>query len=214
MIVYGIWFQIVSSNVGFFYEHKPGETTYRTLLWGYYHPITQKWTYSTILQPDDRKLDIGKERPGAGNYKIRVAKNLATANTWAELGGWPSDWNTKKIASSERRYWYGQTHLTGGRGCPDYEEDGLKGWRVPNGVEAGLILKYWADERMKGVSGYMLATTDNTEKSTFLWAYVWAVGQSANSYRGWKNGSDTNGVYTICVRDMEFDSMPVMETGH
>ena len=103
---------------------------------------------------------------------------------------------------------------TRGRGCPDYEEDGLKGWRVPNGVEAGLILKYWADERMKGVSGYMLATTDNTEKSTFLWAYVWAVGQSANSYRGWKSGSDTNGIYTICVRDMEFDSMPVMETGH
>ena len=204
----------VTLNVGFFYEHKPGETTYRTLLWGYYHPITQKWTYSTILQPDDRKLDIGKERPDAGNYKIRVAKNLATANTWAELGGWPSDWNTKKIASSERRYWYGQTHLTGGRGSPDYEEDGLKGWRVPNGVEAGLILKYWADERMKGVSGYMLATTDNTEKSTFLWAYVWAGGQTANSYRGWKSGSDTNGVYTICVRDMEFDSTPVMETGH
>lgn len=183
-------------------------------MWEYLNPVTQKWISTSISQPDDRKLDIGKERPDAGNYKIRVAKNLTTANTWAELGGWPSDWNKKKIASSERRYWYGQTHLTGGRGCPDYEEDGLKGWRVPNGVEAGLILKYWADERMKGVSGYMLATTDNTEKSTFLWAYVWAVGQSANSYRGWKSGSDTNGIYTICVRDMEFDSMPVMETGH
>ena len=67
---------------------------------------------------------------------------------------------------------------------------------------------------MKGVSVYMLSTTDNTEKSTLLWAYVWAGGQTANSYRGWKSGSDTNGVYTICVRDMEFDSTPVMETGH
>ena len=204
----------VSYGVGPFYEHQPGGTKYRNLVWEYLNPVTQKWISTSISQPDDRKLDIGKERPDAGNYKIRVAKNLTTANTWAELGGWPSDWNKKKIASSERRYWYGQTHLTGGRGCPDYEEDGLKGWRVPNGVEAGLILKYWADERMKGVSGYMLATTDNTEKSTFLWAYVWAVGQSANSYRGWKSGSDTNGIYTICVRDMEFDSMPVMETGH